>query len=349
MDYKNMKDFSAAVDVSLIRRKFYHDGPGAENWDWWVRGERFDSQAGYQLIVDQGDGNLSRVPVTVDGSDVTFGDMVLVTEEYPDKAVAAAAVIAGMAMFDPDMVLHASRADTDDRPVKSTQEGASAMDEATRKYLAASLRLPEDATEEQINAKIKASDEAPESGKPAREVKPGDEPPAHQTPPGTAPSGTSPSGSDDDAKPEDEVAPTPDDLEDDPDLEAGKPVVLDAAAYRHLKAGADAAIAATKASDKTRREAKVAAAISAGKFPPARKSHYIKLMAADEEGTTSLLDSLEPGLIPVDARGTGGSGSDGEETDVNAGVGLPDTWFPEIAAKRDASNQPRPVMNAREG
>src|SRR5499427_5520966 len=97
-------EINASVDVSAIRSKFYSEGPGATNQKSWIRGERFDTTTGYTLIVDEGDGNLSRIPVDVEDNVVSFGTAVPVVEQYTDKAAAASAVLAGMKMADPAMV-----------------------------------------------------------------------------------------------------------------------------------------------------------------------------------------------------------------------------------------------------
>lgn len=218
------------------------------------------------------------------------------------------------------------------------------MDDATRKRLAASLHLPEDATEEQISA---AADEAadaaeeaknvlnsPETGKPAKDVKPEDEPPAHQTPPGTAPSGT---GAPDVNAPEDDVT-------------AGKSatVAVDREIWEETQASAKLARKHEDERISARQAEKISAAVQAGKFAPARKKHYATLMAADEEGTTQLLDSLQPGLVPVTERGTTGGG-DGEGVAATSAEGLPDSWFPEVNAKRVAASTGQVVTQAREG
>jgi len=64
---------------------------------------------------------------------------------------------------------------------------------------------------------------------------------------------------------------------------------------------------------KRRREERdqvVAAAISAGKFPPARKDHWVRLWDADPEGTRQVLDGLARNVVPVTAMGEPGSGVD---------------------------------------
>jgi hypothetical protein len=352
--FKNKTELEAAVDVALIRRKFYNDGPGAENWGWWIRGERFDSSEGYNIIVDMGDGNLCRFPVSVDGSDITFGEYTLVTEEYPDKAMAASAVLAGMAMADPEMVIYASRADTEsDRPDNTTQEGG-ALNEETRKKLAASVGLPEDATEAQINEKLQETAIAAADAS-------GDEPAATTA---TATSGNT--GTEGQPltpvtdNPEDqtvtaheavggataELGKEPAELGKEPVIEAGV-VQLDPETYRSLKANSDLAAKHEEERTTTRAHAKVEAAIEAGQIPVARREHYRKLALADFEGTAALLDSLEKDAVPMTARGTGG----GEPEGIQAGEGeaLPLAWFPEIAANRAAAEARRPVLQAQEG
>jgi hypothetical protein len=66
-----------------------------------------------------------------------------------------------------------------------------------------------------------------------------------------------------------------------------------------------------------RRKSKVTKAIGKGKIPPSRREHYEKLMAADEAGTSALLDELQEGVIPVELvgkntveAGTAGGGDD---------------------------------------
>ena len=60
-----------------------------------------------------------------------------------------------------------------------------------------------------------------------------------------------------------------------------------------------------------RRAAKIEAAISAGKIAPARREHWLKAITADEDGITATLDSLAPGLIPTEAKGTALETEDG--------------------------------------
>jgi hypothetical protein len=217
------------------------------------------------------------------------------------------------------------------------------MDDAKRKSLAASVGLPEDATEEQINAKLRsiraAADEAgagdslagedPNAGESGGEVAPGEDPNNDQTPPGTSPSGTEPSG-------------------DGSDVEAGT-VQVDKATWEATQRGA--ALAAKHEAERvsTRQQSKVEAAIKAGKIPPARRDHYSKLMAMDEEGTSQVLDTLQASAVPLGEFGKLGEAEDGIE--AGNGTGLPDEWFPDITQKREAVSAGRtsPITHAKEG
>jgi hypothetical protein len=348
------KKIQADADTSKIRRQFYDQAmsgdlqvpDGTNPYWWWIRGERVsDAQGMYLIVEDEDNGELYRVDVTVDGDEITFGEGRAVTVQYPEKTAAArAAVVAGMALADSAVVVHASRADTGG-PETTTKGASKKMDDAKRKQLAASCGLPEDASEEQIKARLKqiraAADDAEagdeldrkpnEEGADDRVDDPDKEPPAHQTPPGTAPSGTKPTGAE----------PTGDD-----DVEAGT-VRVDKSVWEQTSA--DAALARKHENDriKARQSEKVEAAIKATKIPPARREHYVKLMAADEEGTTQLLESLQAGAVPLRELGGSGGGGDGE-MDVNAAKGLPDEWFPELAEKRTRAGAPPVVTMAKE-
>lgn len=93
-------------------------------------------------------------------------------------------------------------------------------------------------------------------------------------------------------------------------------IVVDKATWEEVAGQArEGAALAAKTRDSERDDFLVGA-IKAGKFPPSRRDHYLKAWDADPEGTRGLIDSLAPGLVPVEARGTAGTGQ--EET-VQAG------------------------------
>jgi hypothetical protein len=299
---------AASADVVSIRKKFYREGPG-KGTKRWIRGERFDTGDGYNLIVDDGHGDISRVPVHVDGDDVRFGDFVQVVEQYTDKAAAASAVLAGMKMADPAMLIHASKEET-------TTEGET-MDEELRLSLAKRLGLPEDSTEEQIKTEL------------AKPVTPG-----------------AADGDDDGAGTGDEASSF---LSGDP-VPVSATVTLDRAAYDHMKRGADLAIQLSADSSAARISETVEAAVNDGRIPPARREHWSNALTADFDGNKAVLDGLEKGLIPLEARGTGGPGAEGDDLEAGqGGQGFPADWFPEIATIRAQAGSGNRIVNAKEG
>jgi ATP-dependent protease ClpP protease subunit len=84
-----------------------------------------------------------------------------------------------------------------------------------------------------------------------------------------------------------------------------------------LKAGASAGQAANKELAAQKRDRAIQAAIADGKITPARQEHYAKLWDTDPEGTEQLLNALEAGLIPVEAKGHA-QGGDAENLAADA-------------------------------
>lgn len=306
-------EIQAAADVVGIRRKFYKEGPGS-NGDWWIRGERFDSLSGYNLIVDEGNGDIVRVPVTVEGDEVVFGDAVPVVEDYPDKALAAKAALRGMQLADPAMIIYASRIETDEK--------GEAMDEELRQSLAKRLGLAPDATEEQIRTEL---------AKPVGETPPGDPPPPPPDDGGDGDEGDGDAGQ-----------------QGNPPPPISETVTIDRGAYEQLTIGANLAVKHEGERIEARVKETVEAAVMDGRIPPARRDHWTTALKADFDGNKAVLDSLEPGLIPVTVRGTVGDG-DGEGNNQNTGEGLPEEWFPEIKTIRAQAAKGRTVVQAKEG
>lgn len=79
--------------------------------------------------------------------------------------------------------------------------------------------------------------------------------------------------------------------------------VIETAVLEQIQADAAAGRAALEAQETAAREARVDAAVKAGKIPPARREHWLNALKADEKGAGAVLDSLEPGLIPLAAVG----------------------------------------------
>jgi hypothetical protein len=82
--------------------------------------------------------------------------------------------------------------------------------------------------------------------------------------------------------------------------------MVDQAALDELKRNAELGAEARAEQRRAYRDTTIAAAIQAGKTPPARREHWEKAWEVDPEGTEQILASLEPGLIPLAQVGTPG-------------------------------------------
>lgn len=283
----------AAVEVEDVRRGYY-ESLGADQMWWWIRAIQLDPQ---QLIVDDDEGSIYRVPYTVSGEDVEFGDPVEVVIEYKDKGTSKTAASGTVATW-------ASREDS--RPTKE-EEG---MDKETRDLLIARFGLSADATDEQIKEALKA-EQTPDPGTTPEEQS-GQDAPSTQDPDngGETPSTevTTPDGT--------EVKTTPEGA-----------VVLDKAQFEELKTAASQGAEARARQVREDRERYVDDAVKAGKFPPSRKDHYLSLLEKDEEGTKQFIDSLAAGVIPVKENGIGADVLGEQEA-------YPASWLPEVQASK---------------
>ena len=189
------------------------------------------------------------------------------------------------------------------------------MDEELRLSLAKRLGLAEDATEEQIRTKLSE--------------------PVEEDPP---PDGGDDEGDEGDGDGEEEGAGDP-----------TATVTLDRAAYDELKAGAALARKHEKERTEDRVKETIEAAVLDGRIPPARREHWTKALTADFEGNKAVIDGLEKGLVPLDARGSGGPGGEGDGMDQPDGEGLPESWFPEIKTIRAQADSGQRVVHAKEG
>jgi ATP-dependent protease ClpP protease subunit len=92
--------------------------------------------------------------------------------------------------------------------------------------------------------------------------------------------------------------------------------LVDSEVLAELRNGAEAGRTARQELDNQAREGAITAALRAGKITAARKDHWTTAWDADPEGTKSLLDKLEPGLVPVDEIGTADA-NDPESTSLD--------------------------------
>lgn len=323
----------ASVDIDLIERAFYTNVAQDEQYWWWIRAERYDDSTGLQLIVDCDDGTLARIPVSVNGSDVEFGEPVEVTEEYPDKSpVMAAAFVAGMANSErtrgADVVVYASRADTtQDRPITATQGGT--MDDATRRSLATRVGLdPESATEDEINAKISELTASAAGGEGAG----GEGGEGGEGNEGNGSGEGAGEGAGGEAEPT-----TP------PATQAGA-VLVDAEELDRLRAGASAGVEERQLRLQREDNELLDSAVRAGRFSPARREHYAALLQADREGTRQMIAGLADNVVPVQERGAQGNGAEGGANDGSAEAFV--ELFPEINKIR-AGNVPGRQLHGR--
>jgi hypothetical protein len=275
---------AASLDSDLVARRFY-DGldsgaielpEGVTAWAVWIRSMRFDdSGTPYLKVTDEDSGTLYRVDFTVAGSEVTFGGFVEVVEQ--DVPVAA-----GAARPAPPLATWATR--TDARAVAaSTQEATVPIDvPALRERLGLSAeQLPDDATEEQINAALSAEPEP--------------------TPPEPEP----------EAEP---AAPTPEQVA----ASGGRVIAVSREQWegqqRDLAALRASDASRTAAEQRAHRDALVNAALADGRIAPAEAGMerddagnlppgWRRELDEAPEATERLLATLTPNRVPVTERG----------------------------------------------
>lgn len=85
-------------------------------------------------------------------------------------------------------------------------------------------------------------------------------------------------------------------------------VAIEASALTDLRTKAEAGARAEQRQRTEDRDRFIAAAVTDGKFAPARRDHWVKAWDADPEGTKATIDGLEKGLVvPVAAKGRMGT------------------------------------------
>lgn len=109
------------VTVEDLRRQYYESLSGDQSW-WWIRAIYLDPN---ELIVDDDEGSLYRVPFDVSGDDVEFGDTKAVKVKYVNAssgAIKTEAINEGRT----HVALFASRAesrpDSGDKPDTPTED-----------------------------------------------------------------------------------------------------------------------------------------------------------------------------------------------------------------------------------
>lgn len=291
---------AASISAGTIRERFNFEWTldnevEQDTYWWWCRDVRVEPN---EVIADDDEGGIWSVSYETDGKDiVTFGEPVRVREDFVPVNASAGAVLARFRQRTDQQVL-ASNLERPEKPAPGTTAASQPdneendMPEIDLEKLRARLGLPDDATEEQINAAL-AEDETP----------------VEESPEG-------------DEKPEE----TPADEEDDEGVEA-RGVTLDEDAHAELKADAKAGREARQTQLKAERDKIVDDAVGAGKFPPSAKAAYrdqLERGGEIETKTREFISKLAKDTVPV------GKERGEVDSEVSASAGLPGAWFPEI-------------------
>lgn len=156
------------------------------------------------------------------------------------------------------------------------------------------LGLPEDATEEQIQAKLTEVSEATAATPPVEDPKP--------VPEVTPPTSTPPNGT----------------------------VTIDQETLASLQRNAQLGAQAFERDRSRDRDTFLSAAVSEGKFPPARVQHWKDAWETEykhlgnADGIKATIDAMPAGLIPIGSIGVTPS------EEVVQGVTYPTNWLPEL-------------------
>src|SRR5215831_15686354 len=305
----------ASANLDDIRRAFYNEFvPSRQeaNW-WWVRAVMTDPN---QLVVeDDESGQLFMIDFSSDAQgSVAFGEPNPVRIEYvPDardaQKQAADHLAAALAVGREVMASWETRAES--RPDNT----GGAMDP---KKIREALGLPEDASDEQVQAALTAAGFSAETSTPEPEPEPAPEP--EPTP-----------------EPEPEPA-TPEALRVAASQLPPGTVLIDEETWKRTQAGLAQVNRMVAENDESKREALVSAAIADGRIPPARKDHWLDYLKADMEGGAQVLASLTANIIPLEERGHGRTdeNSDGaQQIEAATVASWSEQLFPEVRTQKN--------------
>lgn len=294
----------AQVNVEDIRRAFYEDFAQGDQYWWWDRELLIDPLE--MIVEDPDEGQLYIVPIDLDSSGegpaaVTFGESQPVKVQYiPDdekkkegekasRLIAPQLGKAGKVLAvnsTPPRERERRKEDGDMPPINiPALRAALDVDETV---------LPDDASEERINEVLAESGEQREPEQPET---PEEEPETPEGEPET---------------PEEEEPETP---------EGDGTERVDSATLAQLRQQAALGAQAREQQMNEEQERIVDDAIKAGKFPPSRREHWLKLLKSDPDGTKATISDLAEGTVPVGDE-VGGSPSES----VNASS-YPDSWL----------------------
>ncbi len=336
---RNGSPVAANVNVDDVRRAYYDSLDAGQMW-WWIRAIYI---APNELIVDDDEGNLYRVPYTTSGDEVTFKDPTEVKIQFVDasaepnrRAISRAASGGRLA------ATYDERAES--RP---NDQGGNMTPEQIQKLRAnlglTEAQLPDNADKAQIDAALGVSAET-EPANPPNDPAPetdaaekGDEeeesegtPPDNQTQTSTAPA-----------------------------AQAALPpgmVAVPASEWARVQQGAQAGLQAAERDEGSRRDTALSAALQGGKIRPGDVPSYKNMHtnAASREMFYQLLTKpvaeggLAAGLVPVTERGEVPAG---DASTVAAGQEYDESWLSSQerqridAVKAGTFQQPTVVMD----
>lgn len=307
---------SAAVAVEDIRRQFYDQLDADQMW-WWIRSMYLDPN---ELIVDNDDGTLYRVPFATKGEVVEFSDPVEVKIQYVDASkksrfgrknkIELALVASAGRNVASWTEREASRpADTND-PEEVVDMKIDVKALRSRLGLTEE-QLPDDATEDQVNA-VLAETPPPDDPPPAGDEEPDDD-----------------NDEDDDAGDAGDGEGAPEGAGKEPVAASNGTVTVPAKEWERVQEQAAKGAKVADAAEVSERETVIKAAIKAGKIAPADKASYQNMFKENPESARRLLTAsvdkggLREGLIPVSERGV--AEPDGEG--VAASDGYDQSWL----------------------
>lgn len=262
----------ATTSADDIRRAFYS---GAE-WSQWIREIDVDPA---QLIVEDDDGDaLVRIPYTISGDAITFGEPVPVVTEYRDKTVTAQVAEIGprtirAAYADRAHSRPGSKPTAAEAPVSTpAAPGGISTEDTPMSTLSDGLRtaLGLDPAADEATILAATQEALTERATPV---------------PAALPDGA---------------------------------VLVDAAALTELRASAELGRQAHARQAETDRDTAIRAAVDTGRIPPARVEHFRAAWAADSEGTRTVLAALAPGLIPLVELGEVGDGQTATDQQIDS-------------------------------
>jgi hypothetical protein len=284
----------AAVSVEQLRRDFYDNVAAGDQLWWWVREVQLDPQ---QVICDSDDGDLYRVPYTISGESIEWGEPTEVKIVYEDVAADAADTNGKVVIF-----ATAAESRPNDRQRENNMPETKARRPSKKAAAAGTVAEPKPGTTDTDPEDEVDDDTLDDGDDDTGAEKPGDG-----------------KGPDDPSQPKETTASSKIEV---PEGFALVPkAVLD-----DLKVGAKAGVEARAVQLTKHRDSVIAAAIDKGKFAPAQREQFEKLWAADPAGTEDIINVLAEDTIPVAQRAVGGGG---EEQATSASVSYPSAWLTE--------------------